>query len=57
MEQPRPSLKLSLPGVVQATIPTLTAQQVAQIPAEFLTFLHKCGQVEDLGDLKITRID
>lgn len=49
-------LKLSLPGVDSAAIPTLTAEQVAQIPAEFLTFLHKCGQVSDLGDLKIITV-
>lgn len=49
-------LKLSLPGVDSVAIPTLTAEQVAQIPAEFLTFLHKCGQVVDLGDLRIITV-
>lgn len=49
-------LKLSLPGLNSATIPTLTAEQVAQIPAEFLEFLHDCGRVEDYGDLKIINL-
>jgi hypothetical protein len=56
MEQPRPSLKLSLPGVDHATIPTLTAEQVTQIPAELLDFLHKHGQVDDWGDFKIISV-
>lgn len=53
-QPPRVSmLKLSLPGVDPAVIPLLTAKQVAQIPAEFLAFLHSFGRVEDYGDLKI----
>ena len=46
-------LKLSLPGVDPAAIPMLTAEQVAQIPAEFLDFLHERSRVEDYGDIKI----
>jgi len=49
-------LKLSLPGVDTATIPTLTAEQVAQIPADLLDFLHDSGRVEDWGDLKIISV-
>ena len=50
-------LKLSLPGVDPGNIPTLTAEQVAQIPGVFLDFLHEIGQVTDLGDLKIITLD
>ena len=49
-------LKLSLPGVDPAAIPMLTAEQVTQIPAEFLDFLHDHGQVEDYGDLKMISV-
>lgn len=60
MEEPQPSrarmLKLSLPGVDPATIPTLTAEQVTRIPTELLDFLHKHGRVEDWGDLQIISV-
>jgi hypothetical protein len=50
-------LKLSLPGVDPATIPMLTAEQVAQIPAVFLDFLHERSRVEDYGDIKIISLE
>lgn len=50
-------LKLSLPGVDPAAIPMLTAEQVAQIPAEFLDFLHERSRVEDYGDIKIISLE
>jgi hypothetical protein len=46
-------LKLSLPGVDPSAIPMLKAEQVSQVPAECLDFLHNCGRVEDYGDLKL----
>lgn len=53
---PTMMLKLRLPGVDPRTVHTLSAEQVAQVPAEFLSFLHKHGQVEDLGDIKIISV-
>jgi hypothetical protein len=49
-------LKLHLPGVDPATIPVLSPEQVDQIPAELLGFLHKHGRVDDSGDLKIITV-
>lgn len=50
-------LKLSLPGVDPTTIPTLTAKQVARIPAKFLDFLQTLGRVDDYGDLTIITVE
>lgn len=49
-------LKLSLPGADPAAIPTLTAKQVARIPAKFLDFLQTLGRVDDYGDLTIMTV-